>query len=396
MDILFIYSNISELSTIEQHLRTLNHRIYVATGLNEAISTLSRIKIDLIFCDLLSERIDGIKIMRTLKSSENFCSIPFVFVSSSFFSEEDISFFRRIGALSVIEKPMKFRSIQNILDGLLKSPELGFEVRQEPITDDEFIEEYSNILTQKIQKRVKEIEADQNYIFNMINSIPSAIFLISRDFKIYDLNDTALRFLGAGSKEEIRGKSCYSIIYKGNSICNLPGHRCPILGVIQDRQTTGHFTSVEIGETKRYLNIHFAPIFNPQNNSVMMLENITDNTYLIDLIEKNKEKEFRLEAILKESKYGIMVIEGDQIIDINSRAMELLGIDDKSLLRVIEAIGREEYEEIIRAVEQDVIFCKDIALPIFQEIRHILFEAQKILYQKRTFYLIVMYDKKAF
>lgn len=392
MNILFIYNNISELSAIEQHLRTLNHRIYVAMGLNDAIPTLSRIKIDLIFCDLLSDRIDGIKIMRTLKSSENFYSIPFVLISSSLFSEEDISFFRKIGALSVIEKPIKFRSIQNILDSLLKNPELGFEVRQGLITDDEFIEEYSNILTRKIQKRVREMEADQIYILNMINSIPSAIFLINRDFKIYDLNDTALRFLGAGSKEEIKGKNCYSIIYKGNSICNLPGHRCPILGVIQEKQTTEHFTSIEIGETKRHLNIHFAPILNPHNNSVMMLENITDNTYLVDLIEKNKEKEFRLEAILKESKYGIMLIEGDQIIDINSRAMELLGLSDKNLLRAIEAIGREEYEEMVRTVEQNVIFYKNIALHLSQEIRHILLEAEKILYQERTFYLVVMYD----
>ncbi|MCX7959902.1 MAG: response regulator, partial [Deltaproteobacteria bacterium] len=169
MNILFIYNNLNEIKNIEQQINSAGHKIYTARNYKEASDVLLRIKTDIIFCELLSEKIDGIQILRRIKGSDNFVNIPFVFVSSTLRDEEDLSFFRKLGAESIIEKPITFKNIQNIIEKRLTTPELGFESRQKIISDEEFIEEYSNILTKRIQKRVKELESDQLFIHNLIN-----------------------------------------------------------------------------------------------------------------------------------------------------------------------------------------------------------------------------------
>lgn len=392
MNLLFIYNQMNELSSVEQNLSIQNHKIYISQNLNEAMNTLSRIKIDIIFCDLVSENIDGIQILRRFKTSQTLSAIPFVFISSALTDEEDDKFFKKMGALGTIEKPVTSKGVQQIIDRLINKPELGFDANNKIISDEEFFEEYSNILTKRIQRRVRDLESDQLFIRNLIDSIPSAIFLIDRNFKIYDLNEVALRYIGLNSKDDVRGKNCYSVLYKSNNICNFEGHRCPILAVIQEGKTTEHFLNVDIDNSRRYLNIHFAPILNPQENSVMLLENISDNTGMLELIEKTRESEFKLEAILNESRYGIILIENEQVLIFNPPALELLGITEKSIDGIRGILGAETYQELMNAIDQNIIFHREIFLPRDISAKILMCEAQKIDYKDRTFALIILYD----
>ncbi len=109
MNILFIYNKTAELTAIEQNLTGAGHRMYLARNYPEASETLTRIKIDLIICDLLSEKIDGIQIMRRVKSSDNLSGIPFVLVSSALRDDEDLVFFRKLGVAAIIEKPLTYK-----------------------------------------------------------------------------------------------------------------------------------------------------------------------------------------------------------------------------------------------------------------------------------------------
>ncbi|MGC9042572.1 MAG: response regulator [Myxococcota bacterium] len=393
MNLLFIYNNLSELKSIEQNLSSLNHKIYVVRNLQEAITTLSRIKIDIIFCDLLSERIDGIQILRKIKSSGSFSLIPLVLVSSSLTDEEDISFFRRLGALGIIEKPLTIKSIQSILENRLPNQELGFEYSQHKmISDEEFIEEYTNILIRRIQKRVKAIESDQIFIHNLINSIPSAIFLIDKNFHIVDANEAGMKHIGINDKDEIKNKFCYSLLYKSNKVCNFEGHRCPILGVIQEKISTDHYLKFELGNDLRHYHIHFSPVLNPQNNSILMLENIVDNSNIVEIINKSKENEFKLETILNESRYGILLIEKEKIVTINQATRTLLNLKEDSINELIKSIGEEIYQEMVIATNQNIIFRKELIGSENLNNKIITLEAQKINSLDREFIFIILYD----
>ncbi|MGC8927758.1 MAG: response regulator [Myxococcota bacterium] len=393
MNLLFIYNNLSELKSIEQNLSSLNHKIYVVRNLQEAITTLSRIKIDIIFCDLLSERIDGIQILRKIKSSGSFSLIPLVLVSSSLTDEEDISFFRRLGALGIIEKPLTIKSIQSILENRLPNQELGFEYSQHKmISDEEFIEEYTNILIRRIQKRVKALESDQIFIHNLINSIPSAIFLIDKNFHIVDANEAGMKHIGINDKDEIKNKFCYSLLYKSNKVCNFEGHRCPILGVIQEKISTDHYLKFELGNDLRHYHIHFSPVLNPQNNSILMLENIVDNSNIVEIINKSKENEFKLETILNESRYGILLIEKEKIVTINQATRTLLNLKEDSINELIKSIGEEIYQEMVIATNQNIIFRKELIGSENLNNKIITLEAQKINSLDREFIFIILYD----
>ncbi len=392
MNILFIYNNLSEINNIEQALNSGGHSIYTARNYNEASEVLLRVKIDLIICELISDRIDGIQILRRIKNSDNLANIPFVLVSSALKDEEDLSFFRKLGAISIIEKPLTYKSIQTIIEKYLTSQELSFDSRQKVLSDEEFVEEYSNILTRRIQKRVRELEADQLFIHNLINSIPSAIFLVSQDFRITDINEAGLKYLGIKEKEEIKNRFCYNLIYKSNKVCNFEGHRCPILGVIQEKNSTEHYFVTENSGIRRHLNIHFAPVLNPQNNTILMLEHITDNTGTIEIINKSKENEFKLETILNESRYGIILIEKNQIININSAAKGLLGIQHNNLDELIKIVESSFYKDMTDAINQNVIFRREIYLGRGENEKVLIFEAQKISSAGRDFILIIIYD----
>lgn len=393
MNLLFIYYNLNELQPIEQNLSTLNHKVYAVRSFQDALDTLSRVKIDIIICDLLSERIDGIQILRKIKNLENYSNIPFVLASSSLRDEEDLAFFKKLGVYDIIEKPLNYKSIQSLIDKELPNLKLGFATEQQKIiSDEEFIEQYTNILTRRIQKRVKELESDQLFIQNLINSIPSAIFLIDKDFHITDINEAGMKYIGIKDKDEIKNKNCYSLLYKSNKVCNFEGHRCPILGVIQEKNSTDHYFTQEINNTTKHLHIHFSPVLNPQNKTILMLEHISDNSGIVEIINKSKENEFKLETILNESRYGILLIEREKIVTINESARKLLNLNEDSLSELIKSIGEELFQEILLTTNENVLFKKEILINTLPDRRVLIMEAQKINALEREFIFILIYD----
>ncbi len=392
MNILFIYNNLNELSAIEQNLINAGHKMYIARNYSEASDILLRIKIDLIICDLLSEKIDGIQILRRVKSSQNLSRIPFIILSSTLKDDEDIAFFKKLGAAAILEKPITYKGFQTLIEKDLISQKLGFDSKNRVISDEEFIEEYSEILTRRIQKRVKEIEADQLFIYNLINTIPTAIFLINNEFHITEINDAGMKYLGIKDKNEIKDKFCYSLLYKSNRVCNFEGHRCPILGVIQEKNSTDHYFIFGDEQNKKHLNIHFAPVLNPQNNTILMLEHIIDNTGTIEVINKSRENEFKLETILSESRYGIILIENDKILNINQMAIDFLQMKEPTQKGFINALGQILYEEIIDEIDQNIISRKEIFTGQGDKEHILIVEAQKIRSLNRTFILFIIYD----
>lgn len=392
MNILFIYNEISDINNIEQHLNNAGHKIFVAKNQPEALEILSRIKIDLIICEMISDKIDGVQILRKLKTSESYSHIPFALASSSLKDEEDISFFRRLGAITVIDKPITYKSIQNIIDKNITSQKLGFETRHKILSDEDFLEEYSNLLTKRIQKRVKELESDQLFIHNIINSIPSAIFLINQDFRIIDINETGMKYIGISNREDIIGKLCYNLIYKTNKICNFEGHRCPIIGVIKEKNTTQHYLIIGNNDNKRHLNIHFAPVLHPKDNTMLMLENIVDNTGIVEIINKSKENELKFETILSESRYGIILIEDNRIVNINNSAKRLIGMEDEEIESFIKIIDSQIFTDMIDTINQNVIYRKELSIFHNNEERVIILEAQKVSSIDKNLILVIMYD----
>ncbi|MCX7944537.1 MAG: response regulator [Deltaproteobacteria bacterium] len=392
MNILFIYSNLNEIKNIEPQLNLAGFKIYTSKNLNEATDVLSRVKIDLIICELVSNKIDGIQILRKMKTSKEYSDIPFVIATATMNDEEGRSFFKKLGATAIIEKPISYKTIQNIVDNNITSQELAFDQKQRILSDEEFIEEYSNTLIKRIQKRIKELELYQLVVQNLINSIPSPIFLISQDFKIIDLNDAGMKYIGITDKEEVKNRLCYNLIYKSGRVCSFEGHHCPMVSVIQEKISAEHFLILDIRGTKKHLNINFAPVLNPRDNSILMLEQIFDNTTTTEIINKGKEDGFKLETILNEAKCGIILIENNQIININNTAKSLLGLKDEDINSLIKTIDKSTYEEITKQINQNIVFRQEITIPVENYKKVLLFEAQKVKYATKEFILIMIYD----
>jgi len=98
-----------------------------ANGGIEALQLLQKTEQlpDFIFLDINMPRMDGQECLKELKKVEKLNSIP-VIMYSTFFSEERIDEFRKIGASSYLTKPTDMNKLpEQVLEAIKKSTDLS-------------------------------------------------------------------------------------------------------------------------------------------------------------------------------------------------------------------------------------------------------------------------------
>ena len=70
--------------------------------------------IDLILCNMNMPRVNGLSLLRSLRSSPEFCHIPFVVVTADL-SDENVRQARREGASGVVAKPFRLDEIAQLV-----------------------------------------------------------------------------------------------------------------------------------------------------------------------------------------------------------------------------------------------------------------------------------------
>ncbi len=78
--------------------------------------------IDLVICNMHMPRMNGLSFLKSLRSSPEFCHLPFVLVTADL-SDESVRQARREGASSVIGKPFRPGEIARLVRTLRPPPE---------------------------------------------------------------------------------------------------------------------------------------------------------------------------------------------------------------------------------------------------------------------------------
>jgi len=179
---------------------------------------------DLIISDILMPIMDGYTLCKMWKSDERLKHIPFIFYTATYTDPKDEDFALKLGADRFIVKPQEPQVFVELLKEFIHEELTGPSANQRPLgTEMEFFRQYNEILFNKLEKKVLELEqvnqrlnqeiedrkrAEEKLLSltQAVEESPSAIMISNLDGDIEYVNPKFLQVSGY-SNQEIIGRN---------------------------------------------------------------------------------------------------------------------------------------------------------------------------------------------
>jgi phosphoserine phosphatase RsbU/P len=170
----------------------------------------------LIISDALMPRMDGFQFLRKVKNDPRLLGIPFLFYSSVYTGCRDEQLALALGADAFVVKPKSPEAFWTEVSAVLaREGTRGDRVRPELLAEEEeYIREYSHIVTAKVEEKVAELERANAAIRqkaktyrNLYDSMRDVIAVTDAGRTVLDANQPALRETFGYENDEVLGKS---------------------------------------------------------------------------------------------------------------------------------------------------------------------------------------------
>jgi len=173
----------------------------------------------------------------------------------------------------------------------------------------------------------------------LINSIPDAIMIIDRDCRISMVNNALLAMHG-DARENIVGKTCYSILHRQDTVCQLPKGDCPFTEVFDTGKKVQvihrHFTKQN---REIMVELSASPLTDARGDIIGMVEVMRDVTAGFRVEEENRQSLAFLSSVLEGIGEGVVVMDRDyRILSANKGYLNQVGREREY------AVGRHCYE----------------------------------------------------
>jgi signal transduction histidine kinase/DNA-binding response OmpR family regulator len=176
MNILVVDDNPDERNLLAELLTQSGFNVVSAENGKQALEILNSQKdIAIIISDILMPVMDGFKFCYEVKSNPNFRTIPFIFYTGSYISEEDKNFGLKLGADDFIIKPVKFEILLNRINDIIKKGKIRKIQTEVKLDDVTYIAEYNARLVSKLEDKLIELNKAYeelkaiNYILSQLN-----------------------------------------------------------------------------------------------------------------------------------------------------------------------------------------------------------------------------------
>ena len=118
--ILVVDDDVSFCTIMEEYLKADGFEVYLAYDVPHALSLLEHMTPDLILADIMMPDIDGLWLVRNLRSKPAWSNIPTIVVSARTLPEEQAAA-KEAGADAFVPKPFKFGDLRTTIGTLLTS-----------------------------------------------------------------------------------------------------------------------------------------------------------------------------------------------------------------------------------------------------------------------------------
>lgn len=162
---------------------------------------------DAVVSDILMPVMDGYSLCREWRGDERLKAIPFIFYTATYTEPKDEEFALSLGADRFVLKPQEPDVLMGILEEVWRSPRPAVE---RTAGDTEFFRQHSEILSKKLEKKIKDLEARTRELqaveesFRLaFENMSDVIFVIGRDLKFIDISPSIEKVLGYERQEFI-------------------------------------------------------------------------------------------------------------------------------------------------------------------------------------------------
>lgn len=117
--ILVVDDNPLIVGVLTKVLGSFGYKVLESCNGEDAIGVLEKNTVDLIVCDVMMPKMDGYRLQDTLRTSDKFAQIPFLFLSA-LGDQAEVSRGKELGADDYITKPFDCETLVSIIRGKLK------------------------------------------------------------------------------------------------------------------------------------------------------------------------------------------------------------------------------------------------------------------------------------
>jgi PAS domain S-box-containing protein len=215
MKVLVVDDNVEDRKILRYVLARQGCEVVEASDGEEGLEMAARFRPDLIISDALMPKMDGFQFLHRIKVDAGLRDIPFIFHSAVYTGDKDEKLALALGADAFMVKPQEPDKLwQEIRSVLEKGKPLPGKKGGMIAEEEEYLREYTRIVTTKIEEKVRELEKANAEIRqsaksfrNLFNSIRDAIIVTDDNRVILDANQPGLRETFGYELEEVRGRN---------------------------------------------------------------------------------------------------------------------------------------------------------------------------------------------
>ncbi len=197
----------------------------------------------------------------------------------------------------------------------------------------------------------KELVEKENYFRSLVNNLREDILVINRNYRIIDMNHTALHSTGH-NREDVIGKHCFEISHGYSQSCDQMGEQCTLLQVVETGESaTFHHVHSHVDGTKTHVSILMSPIRDTNGNVTNVIVSIRDISDFIKIQEDLRASEERYKTMADTSPDSVVTTDLEaNITFVSERTLDLFGYNN-----VDEIIGRSSLEFFIPEEHQKAL-----------------------------------------
>lgn len=192
---IFVVEDNTELLLFMQNNMKEKYNFYYALNGKEALIALKVIpKPDIIISDIMMNEMDGYTFLEHINNSEEFKSVPFIFLTAKSFEEDRLRGLKN-GAIDFISKPFSIEILLTKIESIIKNQELRNEMVLKNIGEE--INDYLNINSKTRGIGIERIN------FDLIGKLHSEFCLTKKELEIINQLKKGFKYKEIGKNLDI-------------------------------------------------------------------------------------------------------------------------------------------------------------------------------------------------